>query len=93
MNNQKQEKHESRTEVLRKITHERPEVLTQSVKKIRVEDVINNRMFSQNKGIEKRLLTIKGNNSTNRVFDSVLFSGFQGMEIDNMAMMIRTFNK
>ncbi len=68
-------------------------MLTQSVKKIRVEDVINNRMLSQHKGIEKRLLTIKGNNSTSRVFDSVLFSGFQGMEIDNMAMMIRTFNK
>lgn len=46
-----EEKHESKTEVLRKVTHERPEVLTQSVKKIRVEDVINNRMLSQHKGI------------------------------------------
>ena len=28
-----------------------------------------------------------------RIFDSTLFSGLQGLELDNMAMMIRTFNR
>lgn len=39
---------------------------------------------------EKKLVV---NRNSNRIFDSLIFSGLQGMEIDNMAMMIRTFNK
>jgi hypothetical protein len=31
--------------------------------------------------------------TSNRIFDSVLFGGFHGMEVDNMAMMIKTFNR
>lgn len=33
------------------------------------------------------------NNQPMRIFDSNLFSGIQGLEVDNMAMMIRTFNR
>lgn len=55
---------------------------------------MSNRSASQKKLIEKKNIFFRGQSSfSNRVYDSVLFSGFRGMEIDNMAMMIRTFNK
>ena len=61
---------------------------------------------STNRFVDKKLQALSqtqamsGNSSANnrknqniRIFDSVLFSGFQGMEVDNMAMMIKTFNR
>lgn len=63
---------------------------TTSSKKFKIEDLFNKRTLSQKRLFDKKVSYSKSSAPSNRIFDSVIFSG---MEIDNMAMMIRTFNK
>lgn len=78
------------------------------MKKFKIEDLRNSRVlgnFQKNRFMDRRIISMghttnfshsatpKKEERNMRIFDTILFSSFKGMEIDNMAMMIRTFNK
>jgi hypothetical protein len=44
---------------------------------MKIEDIVSNRALSQNRIYDKKFFSFKHENTNTRIFDSVLFSGFQ----------------